>query len=92
MDQQDLRILFIFEELDSEKPPSQRVLAGKLNISLGLANAFAKSTFPHYAILNNFHYLGQPHNFYAIAQITRLVCIAGICFGPVAMSAYAKRK
>ena len=42
MDLNDIRTLKILEEIDSEIPPSQRDLAGKLNISLGLVNSFIK--------------------------------------------------
>ena len=42
MDNQDLRTLKILEEIDKDKTPSQRYLAGKLNISLGLVNSFIK--------------------------------------------------
>jgi len=42
MDNQDLRTLKILEEIEKDKAPSQRYLAGKLNISLGLVNSFIK--------------------------------------------------
>ena len=42
MDNHDLRTLKILEEIEKEKTPSQRYLAGKLNISLGLVNSFIK--------------------------------------------------
>lgn len=42
MDNQDLRTLKILEEIEKDKTPSQRYLAGKLNISLGLVNSFIK--------------------------------------------------
>jgi DNA-binding MarR family transcriptional regulator len=42
MDPQDLRSLQILEEIDNTHSPSQRYLANKLNISLGLANSFIK--------------------------------------------------
>lgn len=42
MDSRDLRILRILERVDNEKTPSQRDLAGELNISLGLVNSFIK--------------------------------------------------
>jgi len=42
MDIQDLRTLKILEEIDNDHAPSQRDLAGKLNISLGLVNSFLK--------------------------------------------------
>ena len=42
MDNHDLRTLKILEEIEKDKAPSQRYLAGKLNISLGLVNSFIK--------------------------------------------------
>jgi len=42
MDHQDLRTLQILEELGNEPVPSQRDLAKKLNVSLGLVNSFVK--------------------------------------------------
>jgi len=42
MDTQELRTLRLFEEIESEKAPSQRDLATRLNISLGLVNSFMK--------------------------------------------------
>ena len=42
MEQQDLRTLKILEEIERNQSPSQRELARKLNISLGLANSFLK--------------------------------------------------
>jgi len=42
MDSQDLRTLQILEEVGNEHVPSQRELARKLNISLGLVNSFVK--------------------------------------------------
>lgn len=42
MDKQELRTLQILEELDKEPIPSQRELAQRLNISLGLVNSFLK--------------------------------------------------
>jgi len=42
MDPRDIRTLKILEKVDLEKTPSQRDLAGELNISLGLVNAFIK--------------------------------------------------
>ena len=42
MDNQDLRTLKIFEEIDKGNAPSQRELAKELNISLGLVNSFVK--------------------------------------------------
>ncbi len=42
MDNQDLRTLKLLEEIEKDKTPSQRYLAGKLNISLGLVNSFIK--------------------------------------------------
>jgi len=42
MDPQELRSLKILEEIGNTHSPSQRYLARKLNISLGLANSFVK--------------------------------------------------
>ncbi len=42
MDQTDLRTLKILEEVEKEKPLSQRGMAKELNISLGLVNSFIK--------------------------------------------------
>lgn len=42
MDTNDLRTYRILEEIDKSPPPSQRELAQKLGISLGLVNAFIK--------------------------------------------------
>jgi DNA-binding MarR family transcriptional regulator len=42
MDPKDLRTLKILEKVDQGKAPSQRELAGELNISLGLVNSFIK--------------------------------------------------
>jgi len=42
MDPQDLKSLQILEEIDNTHSTSQRYLARKLNISLGLANSFIK--------------------------------------------------
>ncbi len=42
MDARDLRTLKILERVDNGKTPSQRDLAGELNISLGLVNSFIK--------------------------------------------------
>ena len=42
MDNQDIRALKILEETDNGQLPSQRYLADKLNISLGLVNSFLK--------------------------------------------------
>ncbi len=42
MDQQNLRTLRILEEIEKDQSPSQRELARKLNISLGLVNSFIK--------------------------------------------------
>ena len=42
MDPQDIRSLQILEEIDNNHSPSQRYLARKLNISLGLVNSFLK--------------------------------------------------
>jgi DNA-binding MarR family transcriptional regulator len=42
METQDLRTLKILEEIDNDHTPSQRELAQKLDISLGLVNSFIK--------------------------------------------------
>ncbi|RLB29554.1 MAG: transcriptional regulator, partial [Deltaproteobacteria bacterium] len=42
MDPQDIRSLQILEEIENNYSPSQRDLARKLNISLGLVNSFMK--------------------------------------------------
>jgi DNA-binding MarR family transcriptional regulator len=42
MNHQDLRTLQILEEIGDDHVPSQRELARKLNISLGLVNSFVK--------------------------------------------------
>jgi DNA-binding MarR family transcriptional regulator len=42
MDYKDIRTLRLLEEIDNSYTPSQRDLAHKLNISLGLVNAFVK--------------------------------------------------
>ena len=42
MDTQEIRTLKILEEIDQDQAPSQRDLANKLNISLGLVNSFIK--------------------------------------------------
>ena len=42
MDPKDIRTLKILEKVDNDKTPSQRDLAGELNISLGLVNSFIK--------------------------------------------------
>ena len=42
MDQQDIRTLRILEEIEQGQTPSQRDMARKLNISLGLVNSFIK--------------------------------------------------
>jgi len=42
MDNHDIRTLKILEEIDNDHVPSQRDLAVKLNISLGLVNSFIK--------------------------------------------------
>jgi len=42
MDKQDIRTLKILEELEQNQTPSQRDLARKLNVSLGLVNSFIK--------------------------------------------------
>lgn len=42
MKTQDIRTLKILEEIEAGEAPSQRDLAGKLNVSLGLVNSFIK--------------------------------------------------
>ena len=42
MEQQELRTLKILEALEQEESPSQRELARRLNVSLGLVNSFIK--------------------------------------------------
>jgi DNA-binding Lrp family transcriptional regulator len=42
MDHKDIRALKIFEEIGEDRVPSQRELAGKLGVSLGLVNSFIK--------------------------------------------------
>jgi len=42
MDPKDIRTLKILEQVDNGKTPSQRDIAGELNISLGLVNSFIK--------------------------------------------------
>jgi len=42
MDTQDLRTLRLLEEIENNQLPSQRYLASRLNVSLGLTNAFIK--------------------------------------------------
>jgi len=42
MENQDIRILRLLEAVEEEKSPSQRELARKLDISLGLVNSFLK--------------------------------------------------
>lgn len=42
MNHQDLRTFQILEEIGNDHVPSQRELAGKLNVSLGLVNSFIK--------------------------------------------------
>jgi len=42
MDPQDIRSLQFLEEIGNNRSPTQRGLAGKFNISLGLVNSFVK--------------------------------------------------
>ena len=42
MDNQDIRTLKILEEIENNHAPSQRDMARKLNVSLGLVNSFIK--------------------------------------------------
>jgi len=75
MDQQNLRTLKILEEIEKDQSPSQRELAQKLNISLGLVNSFIKrltqkgyfkvTTIPR----NRIRYILTPKGF---AEKTRL--------------------
>ena len=76
MDPQDLRSLQILEEIDNTHRPSQRYLARKLNISLGLANSFIKrlakkgyvkiTTIPR----NRFKYILTPQGFAEKSRLT----------------------
>lgn len=76
MDPQDLRSLQILEEIDNTHSPSQRYLARKLNISLGLANSFIKrlakkgyvkiTTIPR----NRFKYILTPQGFAEKSRLT----------------------
>ncbi len=75
MDPQDIRSLQLLEEIDNNHSPSQRDLARKLNISLGLVNSFIKrltkkgyvkiTTIPR----NRVRYILTPRGF---AEKTRL--------------------
>lgn len=75
MDPQDIRSLQLLEEIDNTHSPSQRDLARKLNISLGLVNSFIKrlakkgyvkiTTIPR----NRVRYILTPQGF---AEKTRL--------------------
>lgn len=77
MDHQDLRILKILEALDEDQNHSQRDLARKLNVSLGLVNSFIKrlaqkgyfkiTTIPK----NRVRYILTPKG---LAEKTRLSC------------------
>ena len=76
MDPQDFRSLQILEEIDNTHSPSQRYLARKLNISLGLANSFIKrlakkgyvkiTTIPR----NRFKYILTPQGFAEKSRLT----------------------
>nr|HID58357.1 winged helix-turn-helix transcriptional regulator [Desulfobacterales bacterium] len=75
MDTQDIRALKILEEIEKNENPSQRELARKLNVSLGLVNSFLKrlsqkgyfkiTTIPR----NRVNYILTPKGF---AEKTRL--------------------
>ena len=54
MDSQDIRTLKILEEIDRDQTASQRTLARKLNVSLGLINLFIKrlANKGHFKITN----------------------------------------
>jgi len=77
MEQQDLRTLKILEEIEKNQSSSQRELARKLNISLGLVNSFVKrlaqkgylkvTTIPK----NRIKYILTPKGF---AEKTKLTC------------------
>ncbi len=77
MDHRDLRTLKLLEEIENNHAPSQRDLAKKLNISLGLVNAFVKrlaqkgffkvTTIPK----NRVMYILTPKG---MAEKTRLTC------------------
>ncbi|MDD2390300.1 MAG: winged helix-turn-helix transcriptional regulator [Desulfobacterales bacterium] len=77
MDHQDIRTLKILEAIDENQGQSQRDLAGKLNVSLGLVNSFIKrlarkgyfkiTTIPG----NRIKYILTPGG---LAEKTRLSC------------------
>ena len=77
MDKQDIRTLRILEEIDRNQSPSQRELAKKLNISLGLVNSFVKrlSHKGYFKITsiprNRISYMMTPKGF---SEKTRLTC------------------
>jgi DNA-binding MarR family transcriptional regulator len=77
MDHQDLRILKILNEIDGSRIPSQRDLARKLNVSLGLVNSFIKRLAQkgYFKVTNvsknRIRYILTPKG---IAEKTRLTC------------------
>jgi len=76
MDKQDIRTLQILEEIDKDQAPSQRELARKLNVSLGLVNSFVKrlshkgyfkvTTIPR----NRINYIMTPEGFSEKTRLT----------------------
>ena len=76
MDPQDIRSLQLLEEIETNYGPSQRDLAQKLNISLGLVNSFIKrlatkgyvkiSTIPR----NRVRYILTPKGFAEKSRLT----------------------
>ena len=76
MDPQDIRSLQLLEEIETNYGPSQRDLAQKLNISLGLVNSFIKrlatkgyvkiSTIPR----NRVRYILTPRGFAEKSRLT----------------------
>ena len=76
MDPQDIRSLQLLEEIENNYGPSQRDLARKLNISLGLVNSFIKrlatkgyvkiSTIPR----NRVRYILTPKGFAEKSRLT----------------------
>lgn len=78
MDSKDIRTLKILEKVDNDRSPSQRDLAGELNISLGLVNSFIKrlvkkgfvkiTTIPK----NRIKYILTPHGAAEKSRLTYL--------------------
>ena len=76
MNKQDIRTLQILEEIDKDQAPSQRELARKLNVSLGLVNSFVKrlshkgyfkvTTIPR----NRINYMMTPKGFSEKTRLT----------------------